>query len=100
MCDYGGSVTSVLVSMLLLSTVMLQFNICVIVVVLCLNEFNSSCLITLLLYFTTKNSAIKAFSNLVWLSFYMKAEADSGPFSSCKRRIKDNADVSELYYIA
>ena len=40
MCDYGGSVTSVLVPMLLLSTVMLQFNICVIAVVLCLNDFN------------------------------------------------------------
>ena len=78
MCDYGGSVTSVLVSMLLLSTVMLQFNICVIAVVLCLNDFNPSCLLTLLLYFTTKNSVIKVFSNLVWLSFYMKAETDSG----------------------
>ena len=41
-------------------------------------------------YYTAKNSVIKVFLNLVWLPFYMKAEADSGLFSSCKTHIKKN----------
>ena len=52
------------------------------------------------MYYTAKDSVIKVFPKLVHMSFYMKVEADSVAFSSCKKHIKNNVDVSELYYIA
>ena len=38
---------------------------------------------------------------MVWLSVYLKAEADLGPSSNCKKHTLGNTvDVSERYYIA
>ena len=49
----------------------------------CLNFLSfhpSEYLISCLVFSRKINSFIKVFLNLVWLSFYMKAEADTGPF--------------------